>query len=121
MVYKLMRECNSQEASSPAQQGSPLSVTQHANNSLDEPVSDSNVSTTNHVLAAVEVDELVDEGEEIEVQWISKGYYYYLLELRCTIEESVKIDCFDIFCVLYSTGYRVLYNILTAPSITCEL
>jgi hypothetical protein len=59
---------NSQEASSPAQQGSPASVTQHANNGLDEPVSDSNVSTTNHALAAVEAgEEWVDEGEELEV------------------------------------------------------
>jgi len=120
IVYRLMTECNSQEASSPAQQGSPLSVTQHANNSLDEPVSDSNVSTTNHGLAAVEADDWVDEGEEIEVQWMSKGYYYYLLELRCTVEESVKIDCFDIFSALYNASYRVLYNILTAPSIMSE-
>ena len=121
MVYKLMSEYNSQEASSPAQQGSPLSVTQHANNSLDEPVSDSNVSTTNHGLAAVEADDWVEEGEEIEVQWMSKGYYYYsLLELRCTIEESIKIDCFDILSVLYNASYRVLYNILTAPSMMSE-
>ena len=77
MVHQLMKEFNSQEASSPAQQGSPLSVTQHANNSLDEPVSDSNVSTTNHGLAAVGADEWVDEGEEIEVQWMSKGYNHH--------------------------------------------
>lgn len=111
VVHQLMSEYNSQEASSPAQQGSPLSVTQHANNSLDEPVSDSNVSTTNHGLAAVEADDWVDEGEEIEVQWMSKGYYYYLLELRCTIEESVKIDCFDIFSALYSqvTGFYIIF------------
>ncbi|XP_021919808.1 transcriptional activator cubitus interruptus isoform X3 [Zootermopsis nevadensis] len=58
----------SEEASSPAQQGSPLSVTQHANNGLDEPVSDSNVSTTNHALAAVEAgEEWVDEGEELKL------------------------------------------------------
>ena len=67
----LMSKHNFQEASSPAQQGSPLSVTQHANNSLDEPVSDSNVSTTNHGLTAVEAEEWVDEGEEIEVEWMS--------------------------------------------------
>jgi len=121
VVHQLMSECNSQEASSPAQQGSPLSVTQHANNSLDEPVSDSNVSTTNHGLAAVEADDWVDEGEEIEVQWMSKEYYYYyLLELRCTIEESVKTDCFDIFSALYNASYRFLYNILTSPSIMSE-
>jgi hypothetical protein len=58
---------NSQEASSPAQQGSPLSVTQHATNGLDEPVSDSNVSTTNHTLTAVESEDWADEGEELEV------------------------------------------------------
>jgi hypothetical protein len=63
----LMTEHYPQEASSPAQQGSPLSVTQHANNGLDEPVSDSNVSTTNHTLTAVEAEDWVDEGEEIEV------------------------------------------------------
>jgi hypothetical protein len=62
-----MADHNFQEASSPAQQGSPLSVTQHANNGLDEPVSDSNVSTTNHTLIAVEADDWADEGEEIEV------------------------------------------------------
>jgi hypothetical protein len=39
---------------------------------------------------------------------------YYLLELRCTVDESVKIDCFDKF---YSASYRVLYNISTSPSI----
>lgn len=64
---QLMTDHNSQEASSPAQQGSPLSVTQHTNNGLDEPVSDSNVSTTNHTLTAVEAEEWADEGEEIEV------------------------------------------------------
>jgi hypothetical protein len=63
-----MNELVSQEASSPAQQGSPLSVTQHANNSLDEPLSDSNISTTNHALAGVEAgEEWVDEGEDLEV------------------------------------------------------
>ena len=62
---------NLQEASSPAQQGSPISVTQHASNGLDEPISDSNVSTTNHTLAAVEAgEEWVDEEEELEVSKI---------------------------------------------------
>ncbi|KAJ9580705.1 hypothetical protein L9F63_024115, partial [Diploptera punctata] len=58
----------SEEASSPAQQGSPISVTQHASTGLDEPISDSNVSTTNHALAAVEAgEEWVDEEEELEL------------------------------------------------------
>ena len=57
-----------QEASSPAQQGSPISVTQHAGNGLNEPISDSNVSTTNHGLAPVETgEEWVDEEDELEV------------------------------------------------------
>jgi hypothetical protein len=108
-----MSKCNSQEASSPAQQGSPLSVTQHANNSLDEPVSDSNVSTTNHGLAAVEADEWVDESEEIEVQWMSKGYYYYyLLELICKWRGLSKLTALIYSTVLYNESYRVLYNIL---------
>jgi oligoribonuclease (3'-5' exoribonuclease) len=85
-----MNILNSQEASSPAQQGSPRSVTQHANNGLDEPVSDSNVSTTNHALAAVEAgEEWVDEGEELEVLCmipITQDYHYsYHIPLRVRI------------------------------------
>lgn len=69
MSVQTINKLISQEASSPAQQGSPLSVTQHANSGLDDPVSDSNVSTTNHTLAAVEAgEEWVDESEELEVQ-----------------------------------------------------
>ncbi|PSN43509.1 hypothetical protein C0J52_13404, partial [Blattella germanica] len=58
----------SEEASSPAQQSSPISVTQHANNGLDEPISDCNVSTTNHALAAVEAgDDGLEEEDELEL------------------------------------------------------
>ncbi|XP_067015349.2 transcriptional activator cubitus interruptus [Anabrus simplex] len=56
----------SEEASSPVQQGSPLSVTQHGGGG-DEPISDSNVSTTNNGLAPVEADDWVEEGEELEL------------------------------------------------------